>query len=91
MFEVGDLVRVKKDATCVSHVLDFPFNMNKYRGNVYEIQEYGIEGNRNWYYLCGCTHEYDNWIFDESWLELVGKSVSLDINESEIEDLLCLK
>lgn len=86
MFEVGDLVKVKEDAV-ETRELDFPMDMDLYRGNIYEVEEAGVQEHPNWYYLRGCYHNYGHWIFNESWLESAEDNI-LKIEEKEIENLL---
>ena len=86
MFRVGDLVKVKEDARSLKD-LGYAEGMYKYRGGVYEVYGTNVDENPRWYYLNNCENNYANWIFDESWLELVEPEKQYTIEEKEIEKL----
>ena len=90
MFKVGDIVKVKEDAKSIPDGVNFVREMDCYRGNTYEIKDTNIGGRKNTYHLIGCDYVYGEWVFDESWLEPV-YSDDIDVNENDIEGLLCLK
>ena len=90
MFRVGDLVKVKEDATTIPDGINYVPEMYGYRGNIYEVKQIKVGGNKRAYNLHGCGYGYGDWVFDESWLEHVDNR-TYDISENEIKDLLCLK
>ena len=90
MFRVGDLVKVKEDAATIPDGINYVPEMYGYRGNIYEVKQIKVGGNKRAYNLYGCDCGYHDWVFDESWLEPVDNR-TYDISENEIKDLLCLK
>ena len=82
MFKVGDVVLVSENPVC--ETFGFTEEMDKYKGNIYEVSIVNPDGYIGTYHLRECG----DWYFDEAWLTLVGRAVEYkDISEKEIENM----
>ena len=91
MFEVGDTVRVKKDADGIrNEYIPFINGMKEYLDNVYVIKKVKDYQAFKGYTLEGAEIYGNPWLFAEEWLEHV-EDIKIDIKESDLQELLCLK
>ena len=89
MFEIGDVVRIKPDADKIFTGVYFADDMKEYLGKEAIVESFN---KRTFLYtLKDVKSDYGyDWNFSDAWLEFANNK-EINIKESDLNELLCLK